>query len=361
MVTRVLYFDESGFTGYNLLDVTQPIFTVASTDIDASAAETILRQSFPNYRGAEFKFTNIWRSNNKLGLVEFGRQLSGLSDHAIAWMINKRFVVLTKIVDFLIEPYITAAGYDFYADGFCWKYANYIHFGLTQFATPELYDSLVKAYQTFSRGPSPQRLRNFQVQLGIMAASSQEYVRIFFEQMELGANLFENYHDLKTFKGSDELQVTSMLAVIGRWRNLYPEDFAVVHDASANFFRRRGLWERITNNNVPAQMHQVGDGTYVEFPLRVVSTTPMDSKDSYAIQFCDILAGLVTRQFDIRIDGDDRNLLDDVINVGLNAISYNGIQPSNIFPDKIPPRQLAGPDAVDRMTNIIFGSHNDPK
>ena len=44
-------------------------------------------------------------------------------------MVNKRFAVLTKIVDYLIEPYITDAGYDFYDDGFCWKYFNYIYFG----------------------------------------------------------------------------------------------------------------------------------------------------------------------------------------------------------------------------------------
>ncbi len=63
----------------------------------------------------------------------------------------------------------------------------------------------------------------------------------------------------------------------------------------------------------------------------------------------------------MRIDGGDRNLLIEVIDAGLNAITYSGIRPSNIFPDQIPPKRLAGPDAVDRMTNIIFGPHNDPK
>jgi len=48
--------------------------------------------------------------------------------------IDKRFAVLTKIVDFLIGPYITDTGYDFYDGGFCWKYCNYIYFGLTQSA-----------------------------------------------------------------------------------------------------------------------------------------------------------------------------------------------------------------------------------
>ena len=83
MVARTLYFDESGFTGDNLLDGTQPIFAIASTDLEPEVAEV---------------------------------------------------AVLTKIVDFLIEPLFSTTGYDFYADGFSLKYTNYIHFGLTQFA-----------------------------------------------------------------------------------------------------------------------------------------------------------------------------------------------------------------------------------
>jgi hypothetical protein len=87
-MVKMLYFDESGFTGYNLLDPAQPIFTVASSDVNEQLALDILRDAFPNYQGPEYKF-------------------------------SKRFGVLTKIVDFLVEPIITRAGFDFYDEGFC--------------------------------------------------------------------------------------------------------------------------------------------------------------------------------------------------------------------------------------------------
>jgi hypothetical protein len=160
MSVRTFFFDEAGFTGYNLLDGDQPIFAIASSDIDPQEAEALLRETFPRYQGREFKFANIWGSRNRSALVDFGRRLGGMHDHAFTWILDKKFAVLTKIVDFLTEPYFTDAGYDFYADGFCWKYANYIHFGLTQFGPPALYESLVQAYQTFSRDPSPTRGRN---------------------------------------------------------------------------------------------------------------------------------------------------------------------------------------------------------
>lgn len=358
MTVKTLYFDESGFTGYNLLDPMQPIFAIASADVGEEQASEILRDCFPNYRGAEFKFTNIWSTNQRTGLLKFAEHLKPLENHVFAYMIDKRFVVLTKIVDFLIEPYITKAGYDFYDEGFCWKYCNYIHYGLTKFSSPELYESLVNVYQAFSRNPTEENLARLHWRLTVMAASTEEYVQIFFKQMELGARLFHELNDIETFKGSDELQVTTMVAVISHWRGKYKDDFAVVHDASSNFLRGQKIWDRITNNNVPKQFHRNGDGTMTEFPLRVVSTAPANSKDNVAIQFCDVLAGLTTRHFSPRTNGADRDFMNDVIAAGLNSLTYNGIRPQTVFPDRIPPKRLTGPDIVDQMTAIIFGPHN---
>lgn len=68
VTAKTLYFDESGYTGYNLLDPNQPVFAIASTDIEPAIAGTILRESFPDYQGEEFKFTNIWGSKSRRGL-----------------------------------------------------------------------------------------------------------------------------------------------------------------------------------------------------------------------------------------------------------------------------------------------------
>ena len=354
MATRTLYFDESGFTGHNLLDAAQPIFILASSDIHGDIAREVLHRSFPRYRGSEFKFSNLWRSNHKRGLVNFADHFNSLSHHTFIWMIDKRFCVLTKIVDFLIEPHITDTGYDFYADGFCWKYTNYIHFGLTRFAPPETLDRLLNAYQSFSRSPSDEALRTLQLRLRKLANDAEHPVDVFLEQIALGADLFDRYHNLSTFRGSDETHVTSMLASVTHWRKAFQEDFAIIHDASANFFRHRDIWERMTNEHVPSQPFPLGDGTTVEYPLRVISTTAVDSQECPAVQFCDICAGLAARHFDPRLSTSNRQFVNQVDEAGFSSLEYNGIRPDNIFPDRIPPRRRTGPDSVDRMTDILF-------
>lgn len=69
MDIRTIYFDKSGYTGYNFLDRHQPVFAIASVDLSEERAEEILRNSFPRYQGDEFHFTNIWRSGHREGLL----------------------------------------------------------------------------------------------------------------------------------------------------------------------------------------------------------------------------------------------------------------------------------------------------
>lgn len=356
MPVRTIYFDEAGYTGYNLLDSVQPIFVIASVDIEEQLASEILQSSFPKYQGGEFKFSNIWRSGNRAGLSRFCSNLEEYADKAYCYAINKRFSVLTKAIDFLIEPYMTDSGYDFYGEGFCWKYANYIHYGLSEFEPPELLSALLAFYLEFSREPSEITLSRLQYRLDLMANSLDTQGKIFIEQFALGARLFKDFNDLDTFKSSNNLYTTVMLTLVAHWRQKHPEDFAVVHDASSTFLRDRAVWEAATKSDIPKTEIPMGDGSFAEYPMRVVSTAALDSQASSSIQFCDILAGLTARHFDPNLDAEARNFMSRMIDEGLCHISCNRIMPGTEFPVQIPPRKLFGPDAVDQFSALLRGA-----
>lgn len=63
--TKTLFFDESGYTGYDLLNPDQPIFCIASSDIGDQEAQAILEGSCPGYQGAEYKFSQFWRRKSR--------------------------------------------------------------------------------------------------------------------------------------------------------------------------------------------------------------------------------------------------------------------------------------------------------
>ena len=358
MSERTIYFDESGFTGSNLLDGEQPYFAVASTVMEPEDAADILRESFPHYQGQEFKFSNIWRSRrNRNRLPEFVRNIGSSPEHVFVWWVDKKFAVLCKIIDFLVEPIMTNAGYDFYGEGFSLKFSNYIHFGLTHVAKDELYTDILHAYQRFSRDPHKASLRILQKDVQDLLSKTGEPMRSLLEPVSIGADLFELHSDLDTFGSTGDIQVTCVMRSVVHWRESYSEDFRIVHDDSSNFFRRRHLWNRLVSQDVPDQLLPAADGTDIQFPLRVLSTTSTDSKKNDAVQLCDILAGLTVRCLEFRVR-ESCQLLEAVIDAGFGAVPCGAIRPGTDFPD-FPPKRLVGPDAIDRVTEIVFGRHQN--
>lgn len=350
--TKKLYFDESNYTGHNLLDSEQPVFVIASSDIGDDEAKDILSGSFPGFKGDEFKAVKIWKDREKRSLAPFGKRIGTLKDRIFSYVINKRFAVLTKALDFLVEPLATNAGYDWYKNGYCWRYANWAHFGLTQFAPPELYETIVRTYQAFSRFPNEQNLRRMQQTFRLMANSLNGEFKVIVEQLALGSSLFHKFHNLTTFHGSDEMQVTTMASLVASWRQKFDEDFVVVHDNSANFYRRRELWEKIVGPDAPAHLHPLGDGTYVQYPLRVVRTEGVDSKLSYAVQLCDVVAGLAAKVQNPNAPNEDCQWLELLLEAGFQELTFNGIYFRPEFPNG-GPAPLDGPDAVDLMMSVI--------
>jgi hypothetical protein len=259
------------------------------------------------------------------------------------------------MVDFLMEPTITNGGNDFYADGFCRKYTNYIHFGLNVISEIKVYDELLHAYMAFSRAPSQEALDLLSSQIrNLEKRLEDDGVKPFLAQMAEGADILTRFSNLEGFRSTNDIHLTTMIAIIGYWRQRYTDDFYVFHDASSHFLRQRHTWQIITDQTVPRQQHQLGDGSYLEYPLRVISTTSVNSTDSYAIQLCDLLAGFGAALSQVNNTGETSHPLYQIAaNTPFGQLSYKGMEPGTEFPE-FPPKRKIGPDAVDRITRIIL-------
>lgn len=350
-MTRNLYFDESGFTGHNYLDPLQPIFSIASNNLEPSFAEQILKESFPKYKGDEFKFSVLWKLR-KRQFLDLATRLADHGDLIKFWVVDKHFAVMVKMVDFLIEPGVTAAGYNFLANGFGRKFANYLYFGLKFFATSGSLKIITDAYQTFSRAPSKEALRILTSRIKSVYEIQNYQLKELLGQMLDGCYNFEKYFDFGSFKSTNDLQFAVMLGAVVDWRKMFTEDFRIIHDATSNFMRQKETWDRITGVNVFKRKHPLGDGSEVEFPLRVIETLAVDSRQNYSVQLADVLAGYASKHFDLTRPEDEREILDEIVNTGLGYTNFNSILPGHEFPN-FPPERLTGPDAVDKMSDIM--------
>ena len=116
-VPDVLWFDESGHTGEDLLNPDQPVFVLASSNVSQEAAERLVQTHFAGVRAAELK-------HGALSKHERGRRqvLGFLEDPAVEGMFavdiwHKEFTLFTTLVDCWVETAMHRDGVDLYNRG----------------------------------------------------------------------------------------------------------------------------------------------------------------------------------------------------------------------------------------------------
>ena len=342
---HTIYFDESGYTGSDFLNADQPVFCVASTDIDEGEARTILKTSFPRFQGKEFKFTRInRRPRHRPGLVLLSEQLSRMVNRIFIYNCDKKFTALVKAVDVLVEPLFYERGSDFYAGGYNRRYVNMFHFGLCQFTDSVVYDAIVRWYDRFSRSRNDASAIH---ELSQIAERCPDEMNFFVKMLLAGAKHCIKSRDLNMEPMDNDIQQSCVLALVNHWREHTAGAIEIVHDASSNFFRQVELWHKITSTDIKPATVTAGDRRGIIFPLGVVRTRPGDSVDSYALQLCDMIAGL-SAHLRRRTEEVDLGFRRDIVAAGFGQLRCDGIIPGSEFVEGFP-EVLNGPDVVDQF------------
>lgn len=349
-----IFLDESGYTGDDLLNPEQPFFVVASSVIGDAEASELLSRCFPRYQGAEFKFSNIWkRAGHRNGLRTLASEIPALQDRVYLWIIDKRFCVLTKMLDYLIEPMVYDAGRDFYAGGYAQRFMNSAHRDILIYGSEGLYDDSVRAWDAFARAPGLTTIEPLRALLDEVARTASPPLRALYGAARAGLDDFLASNErLEDFGDTSEIQLTSVFSSVIWWRQHRPEDFDLIHDESSNFLRRRDMWTTMLRDDFVSPPMPQGNGTLVEFPLRVRSTASASSHASPAIQLCDVLAGLGAKCAPLFQNRAGDPFLLELVGLGAGALTYSGVIPHDAYAEG-PPPQRDGPDIVDRMVELL--------
>jgi hypothetical protein len=112
MQPKRIYCDEAGFTGANLLDVNQPYFTFASTDIEEDFARELIDEAMDKFSLRSFR-----ELNGELKGAELVKETEGRE--ALEWIFDKcrknflvtvhdkLFAIAGKFFDITFEPIIS--------------------------------------------------------------------------------------------------------------------------------------------------------------------------------------------------------------------------------------------------------------
>ncbi|CAM5568785.1 DUF3800 domain-containing protein [Streptomyces aurantiogriseus] len=147
MATPTVYADESSSTGENLLDPDQPVFCAAAVHLDDSLAQQTVedvKAHLPSTHG-EPKYTALSQTGTgRDALIAAFDTLVGES--ILAFIANKRFMVVTKMVDVLVEELAHETGFNLYDGDAALGLANLYHLSGPVLGDPGAYDRMLQTF-----------------------------------------------------------------------------------------------------------------------------------------------------------------------------------------------------------------------
>lgn len=355
-----IYFDESGQTGTHLFDRDQPFFCVASTDVPNETAAEMLARHFPGRQGKELKAQRLLgKARGRRELLAFFREFEQDAGRVCVVKIDKRFTLVAKMVDHLVEPLLRERGYDFYKNDYAVKFANSACYAIDNLMDPVVATELVSLYNKFAREPGPEKLRAFHAALRLARADAPFGSEVFLDLMIEATSTFERFEGDGRLEDTNDIHVTAVLHSMGHWQKRGAGPFEVVHDESIHFFKRSERWEAITNPALESVVLAIGDRT-LTLPVPVVSTISARSHENASLQVCDLLAGVVGRHRPNEPPGEMRDFFDAAASSGLGQVAIYPVGGGTEFASG-PPERADGPDIVDRIANAVRSGRKRPR
>lgn len=332
-----IFFDEAGYTGEDLLNATQPAFVVASTILKQDICQAIFAECFTGLQAAELKHSNLGtRRRAQRRVIHFVRTVK---EHASSFAVvahHKEFVLVTKIIDLWVEDAMRRDGVDLYNQGGNIALSNLSYVTLSSLLTSQSFREILVRFQRMMRTRTVEAYRDFWRPVQEIYNQGNDLVNEILGFFLAAKHRLGFQHLLAFPDHSLDLAYTSLLTLVGHWRNVHNETSIVIHDRSSALASEKWIWDALVSPQVPAR--EVGyDRRKIRFPLNVERTLFKDSKDHLQLQFADVLAGATAAFCKGLIQPASRSMYtDELEQAGIRDFLINIVWPST----KVTPEEL---------------------
>jgi hypothetical protein len=278
--------DESGYTGFDLLNEDQRFQGASAISISDEDAKQLIDQHFPNLQAPELKYRTLSRRrSNHPGLLALMQDL--LSNFkCVTYVCDKRFMLTLMFVDYAVEPFYNERGHDFYADGQNYAMASMLHMaGPALLGTPQ-FGRLMACFQRAMKEKTGEALNDL-----VVAAKATNWRQIP-EAIEPLANFAasECLKAIATPGVSTDVAFIVLQSMITRMELMAKSSYRVEHDQSKNLVTYHELLQRFIDHQELVQFRMT-EITTLSFPLKLTEVKQVDSKDSPAVQLADVMIG----------------------------------------------------------------------
>jgi len=280
-----VYIDESGYTGFDLLNTSQPFQGASSLRIDEKSAKSLVDEYFPKRQGLELKHKKLSkRKSYWKRLLEI--QSIILQDHmGFTYICDKKYLLTLMFLDTCVEPFFYDRGVDFYEDGQNYSLASLIYYTAPTFWGKDNYETLLFLFQRALKTKL-----DVNVQALIEKARSLRGRELSENLLPLAMEHCDCIREIKNPSTNTDAAVIVLLSLISHIEKYVNCEYTIVHDTSKNLSNYSEMIKKFINIDDNVSFKQTAE-TQLTFPLKVSEVRQEDSKSSYGVQLADLLIG----------------------------------------------------------------------
>ncbi|SDH27666.1 hypothetical protein SAMN05216603_107161 [Pseudomonas benzenivorans] len=279
------HIDESGYTGFDLLNPEQQFQGAAAVAITHDEAARLIRTHFPKLQAPELKYHALARRPGyRQPLLNLQRAV--LDQHkCVTYVCDKRYLLLLMFMDYAVEPFYYKRGMNFYQDGQNYALASLLYTVGPTLLGKEGFDELLAAFQRAIKSKTPQALEAL-----VKAVRELDWQQLPEALGPLALAAPECLSAIATPGVSTDAAMVVLQSLISRMEVMASGPYRVEHDQSKNLLTYHELLQRYIDHQDEIEFRQTQIAG-IRFPLKLSSVTQVDSKTSPAVQIADVMIG----------------------------------------------------------------------
>ncbi len=278
--------DESGYTGFDLLNANQRFQGASAISISDDDAKRLIKEHFPKLQAAELKYGALARrANNRERLISLQKDV--LAHHkCVTYICDKRFLLILMFLDYATEPWYYKRGANFYEDG-----QNYAMGSLLYYIAPTMlgeatFEGILVAFQRAIKEKTPEGLNEL-----VLRVRRSKWEATLPEAFGPIAMASPECLSAITVPGvSTDAAIVVLQSLINRMEIMADGPYRVEHDRSKNLLQYNALLQHLIAHDETIEFTQTKIAS-IKFPLKLSEVTQVDSKESPSVQLADVLIG----------------------------------------------------------------------
>lgn len=334
------------------MDADQPVFVLASNDLSEAEANVLL-DLVRSPQTHELKFAKSRKTpSGQRKILGFLRALAEMEGRCKTTVFHKRYMVVTKIVDVLIETVAHQFGQDLYQQGRNIAMSNLIITCFPVFLGRPIFDRFLGAFVRMLREQTDRAINEFyELTEQIPTNEHLREVHDIFVPLLLSRRQISS---ILTHSTGDSLDpaIPSLFNHCVEWGK-GGTDFEVVHDSSKPIKNYIDVFNKFMATDVGG-ITAGYDRRKFSLPLRSTGIQFGDSKISPQIQVSDLVAGATSCFFSARARQESDDFIEALGTGGLVDLVKGAVWPdSDVSPETLGTNEPGGTNPANEASKFL--------